>query len=574
MNKRTITGIATAAALTAAGISVTNNLKKVKNPSEGLVQAATVQGQAQTPQQQFLNKAIPAATASSSKYGTYTSVMIAQAAIESGWGQSSLSQSPNNNLFGIKGSYNGQSVNMNTAEYGANGRYTTNAGFRKYPSYTESFNDNGALLRNGLTGNNGFYSGTWVEKANSGVQATQGLQGKYATAPNYAASLNSVIRANGLDKYDPTTQVVNETRTVQQTAAIMNAPVDVNVGTRVGTVQKGQQVAVGKYITYGNGVKYAYLTNANGWLNAAAFTTAVSQAPVQTNVVKTQAAAKPVAKPAAPVQKTNTLTVNVSKVSAPKKVNTNTFASQKVVKLTPKQSAAAKPVSVKEVVKTQAVKAAPKTATPVQAETKVIKNNVTAVPKKAAVKTTAVIKNNTEVAKKAAEVAAKPVQPSIVEKVVAITPVADSYNAVKKVIKIKYVPNYGVAVWNAPGQKTTGDFLPHGSSWKVTGQAFINGHVWYKVGLNRWVDSRYTENAASVVSAPVAATNMQSGIVTVNWRDNEGVTVWNMPGGHATGKYLKNDSSWRFFKSAKFNGEVWYNLGGNQWVPAKYVYVR
>lgn len=47
----------------------------------------------------------------------YASVMIAQAILESGWGRSALSQSPNHNLFGIKGSHNGQTVYMNTAEY-------------------------------------------------------------------------------------------------------------------------------------------------------------------------------------------------------------------------------------------------------------------------------------------------------------------------------------------------------------------------------------------------------------------------------------------------------------------------
>lgn len=120
MKKRTFTGIATAALITTAGISVTNNLKP-DNPlktGEGTVQAATYQ-------QEFLDKAIPAATTASSKYGTYTSVMLAQATVESAWGQSSLAQEPNNNLFGIKGSYNGQSVNMNTGEYGNGGYYVT-----------------------------------------------------------------------------------------------------------------------------------------------------------------------------------------------------------------------------------------------------------------------------------------------------------------------------------------------------------------------------------------------------------------------------------------------------------------
>ena len=40
----------------------------------------------------------------------YASVMIAQAILESGAGNSKLSQKPNYNLFGIKGDYKGQSV--------------------------------------------------------------------------------------------------------------------------------------------------------------------------------------------------------------------------------------------------------------------------------------------------------------------------------------------------------------------------------------------------------------------------------------------------------------------------------
>lgn len=48
--------------------------------------------------------------------------MMAQAIVESGWGASTLSKAPNYNLFGIKGSYNGQSVYMDTWEY-LNGKW-------------------------------------------------------------------------------------------------------------------------------------------------------------------------------------------------------------------------------------------------------------------------------------------------------------------------------------------------------------------------------------------------------------------------------------------------------------------
>lgn len=62
----------------------------------------------------------------------YASVMIAQALLESAYGTSGLASAPNYNLFGVKGSYNGQVVYMATKEY-VNGQWVTmNEPFRKY----------------------------------------------------------------------------------------------------------------------------------------------------------------------------------------------------------------------------------------------------------------------------------------------------------------------------------------------------------------------------------------------------------------------------------------------------------
>ncbi len=133
----------------------------------------------------------------------YASVMIAQAILESGWGRSALSQSPNHNLFGIKGSHNGQTVYMNTAEYLNNQWLTMKEPFKKYPSYKESFEDNARTLRNVSLGNgNYYYAGAWKSNTSSYRDATQWLTGRYATAPNYASSLNTVIQQYGLTKYD------------------------------------------------------------------------------------------------------------------------------------------------------------------------------------------------------------------------------------------------------------------------------------------------------------------------------------------------------------------------------------
>ncbi|WP_125772031.1 glucosaminidase domain-containing protein [Companilactobacillus furfuricola] len=152
----------------------------------------------------FINLAGPMAQRSAQRYNVYASVMMAQAIIESGWGGSTLAMYPNHNLFGIKGSYNGQSVYMPTREYSSiYGWYTINAAFRKYPSYEQSFDDNGALLRYGL---NGYYKGTWKENTSSYRDATRWLQGRYATAPNYAAVLNNTIQTYNLTRFDNPTQ--------------------------------------------------------------------------------------------------------------------------------------------------------------------------------------------------------------------------------------------------------------------------------------------------------------------------------------------------------------------------------
>ena len=652
MKKRTFTGIATAALITTAGISVTNNLKP-DNPlktGEGTVQAATYQ-------QEFLDKAIPAATTASSKYGTYTSVMLAQAAVESAWGQSGLAQEPNNNLFGIKGSYNGQSVNMNTGEYGNGGYYTTNARFRKYPSYTESFEDNGALLRNQM-GN--YYSGTWVENSNNYAQATQnGLQGKYATDPNYAKTLNSVIATNGFDKYDPVTQVVNENRTVAQTTPVMSAPVDPSVGTQVDTARVGQNVNVTKYITYNNGVKRAFI--GNGWINALAFS------PITNNTTANNAATNTNNSNKQTTTTTNNQAsqpVNTPVQTTTLKVKSETKAAQPVKQLA--TSLAATPAK-KEEVKKEAVKAEPAKTTPVKVEApkaenketktaipvvKTTENKTTNTVKKVetpVVKPTETVKKDTTPVVKAAEVkkaetpVVKPVETVKKETTPAVktTPVVSTKESAKvveapvvkpKKVEVKEVkevktasvttsaktvvkPTASVVENIAPVQsyqsavstaaannnystqwistntapksastvlvkvtKTTqvlsgpdGQKLDQqveaGSAFVVIASKYANGNLYYEISNGKWIMAKYTTQEAQITA--------KSGVLTINSKPDYGVAVWRVPGqDQISGKFLKDGSSWRYFRVANVNGQTWYDLGGNQWISAKSVLVR
>ena len=159
--------------------------------------------QGQTPAQQFLNKIIPAAQQATEGQDVYTSVMIAQAALESAWGQSALASEPNHNLFGVKGNYNGQTVNMYTLEDAGDQKYYgIYDNFRKYPSYKESMDDYVEKIVNGIKGAPMFYAGAWKSRTNSYQDATRYLTGRYATDTAYYAKLNRIIEQYGLTKYD------------------------------------------------------------------------------------------------------------------------------------------------------------------------------------------------------------------------------------------------------------------------------------------------------------------------------------------------------------------------------------
>ncbi|OTE88353.1 N-acetylmuramoyl-L-alanine amidase, partial [Escherichia coli] len=133
----------------------------------------------------------------------YASVMIAQAILESGYGSSALSNAPYYNLFGVKGSYNGQSVYMPTQEY-LNGQWVEmNEPFRQYNSYWESFQDHANVLRSpSFATGTAHYSGVWKSQTTSFYDATNYLTGRYATDPGYAQKLNWLIETYQLTRFD------------------------------------------------------------------------------------------------------------------------------------------------------------------------------------------------------------------------------------------------------------------------------------------------------------------------------------------------------------------------------------
>lgn len=129
----------------------------------------------------------------------YPSLMLAQAAVESGWGKSSLTRKYNN-FFGIKASkaWEGKVIDKYTYEEINGKRIKIKQPFRWYDDPVDSFYDrNKFLLDNKRYKNNGVF------KAESPIEQAEALQrAGYATASNYAKVITSVIYKYGLDELD------------------------------------------------------------------------------------------------------------------------------------------------------------------------------------------------------------------------------------------------------------------------------------------------------------------------------------------------------------------------------------
>lgn len=152
---------------------------------------------------QFIKKIGETSREIGQKNGIYSSVMIAQAILESGSGNSSLASEPNYNLFGIKGKFKDQGVTFQTLEQDKDGAsFQITSEFRKYPSYKESLEDYAKLIKKGILGNADFYKATWKDQTESYKDATEHLQGRYATDKQYAEKLNAIIKAYDLTEFD------------------------------------------------------------------------------------------------------------------------------------------------------------------------------------------------------------------------------------------------------------------------------------------------------------------------------------------------------------------------------------
>ena len=123
------------------------------------------------------------------------SLTLAQAILESAWGKSTLA-STYHNLFGIKGSYNGMSVNMPTYEEYGGRMVLINDAFRRYPDNNASVQDHTDFLIK----NSRYHNLIGVRDANTATYLIRA--DGYATASTYTNSLRNVINTYDLTRYD------------------------------------------------------------------------------------------------------------------------------------------------------------------------------------------------------------------------------------------------------------------------------------------------------------------------------------------------------------------------------------
>lgn len=160
----------------------------------------------------------------------FSSVVIAQAICESGWGQATIMMKANA-IFGIKATktWKGRVYNANTKECYDGVNYTNiTACFRAYNSLEESISDYFDLILGLSRYKNAINCSSPLECI------TAIKNGGYATSPTYINTIMSIINANNLTKYDNVENVNNYVDNLPTYEIGKNYKVQVDLNVRAG----------------------------------------------------------------------------------------------------------------------------------------------------------------------------------------------------------------------------------------------------------------------------------------------------------------------------------------------------
>ncbi|MET0050568.1 MAG: flagellar assembly peptidoglycan hydrolase FlgJ [Candidatus Thiodiazotropha sp.] len=143
---------------------------------------------------EFVSRLWQAAESAATELGLDPQALLAQAALETGWGARVMPNAQggvSHNLFGIKADqrWTGEQVRKETLEYTQDVAVRRREPFRCYPSYEESFQDYVAFLRQNPRYEQALKN---TQDSEAYFQALQ--DAGYATDPNYAEKILKVMQ--------------------------------------------------------------------------------------------------------------------------------------------------------------------------------------------------------------------------------------------------------------------------------------------------------------------------------------------------------------------------------------------
>ena len=148
----------------------------------------------------FVQDVWPHAEQASQALGVSPEVLVAQSALETGWGKHAMQfpdGKPSNNLFGIKAGsgWNGSTLAKPTLEFRDGVMHTEVAHFRAYDSIAQSLSDYVNLIQSKSRYQNA------LQHQGNDAEYIRGLQrAGYATDPNYADKIMNIMQSERFQK--------------------------------------------------------------------------------------------------------------------------------------------------------------------------------------------------------------------------------------------------------------------------------------------------------------------------------------------------------------------------------------
>ena len=201
--ERQLAGPAAADAVSQAqAVSLAQVVSRAQAPSQ-ITQKSTPNTPARwmpASQEAFIQDLWPHAATSAKELGVSADVLIAQAALETGWGRKMIHDPQGGNafnLFGIKADkhWQGEHISVPTIEYRDGIAQREHASFRSYASLSESMDDYVAFLQQ-----NPRYQQALEKAGNAQDFLLELQQAGYATDPAYAEKINDIMNRDAFSK--------------------------------------------------------------------------------------------------------------------------------------------------------------------------------------------------------------------------------------------------------------------------------------------------------------------------------------------------------------------------------------